>query len=114
MAGTGHESQHPSSPTKNNRAGNTSHTAPTTASDSSKLEKARRMAPLRPSDYQASQDVIRRVYDPLSGRTRLVKGTGEILEEMVTRDRHMEINKLSTKGDGTSYSHLLFKEAMKE
>lgn len=31
---------------------------------------------------------------------RLIKGDGEILEEIVTRDKHKEINRQATKGDG--------------
>jgi Nuclear RNA-splicing-associated protein len=35
----------------------------------------------------------------------LIKGDGEILEEIVTRDRHQEINKLATKTDGQVYQN---------
>ena len=31
---------------------------------------------------------------------RLIKGDGEVLEELVSRERHKEINKQATKGDG--------------
>lgn len=31
---------------------------------------------------------------------RLIKGDGEVLEEIVSRDRHKEINRQATKGDG--------------
>lgn len=54
-------------------------------------------------EYEKRQSIIRRVVDPESGRTRLIKGDGEILEEIVTRDRHQEINKLATKTDGQVY-----------
>jgi len=57
-------------------------------------------APETPEEYQARQSQIRRVSDPETGRTRLIKGDGEILEEIVTRDRHKEINRQATKGDG--------------
>jgi hypothetical protein len=33
---------------------------------------------------------------------RLVKGTGEIIERIVTKDQHRAINKLATEGDGRS------------
>jgi len=43
---------------------------------------------------------MRRVYDEETGRHRLIKGDGEVLEEIVSRERHKEINKQATKGDG--------------
>ncbi|KAG0235513.1 ADP-ribosylation factor-like protein 6-interacting protein 4 [Actinomortierella wolfii] len=54
-------------------------------------------------EYQQQQSVIRRVVDPETGRTRLVKGTGEILEEIVSASRHREINRQATQGDGQSF-----------
>ncbi|MEQ2177366.1 hypothetical protein GOODEAATRI_002740 [Goodea atripinnis] len=51
--------------------------------------------PLTKEEYEARQSVIRRVVDPETGRTRLMRGEGEIIEEIVTRDRHKEINKVS-------------------
>ena len=39
------------------------------------------------------QNVIRKVYDPDTGRHRLVKGSGEILEEIVSYNRHKDINR---------------------
>ena len=39
------------------------------------------------------QNVIRKVYDPDTGRHRLVKGSGEILEEIVSYSRHKDINR---------------------
>ena len=41
----------------------------------------------------SSQNVIRKVYDPDTGRHRLVKGSGEILEEIVSYSRHKDINR---------------------
>ena len=43
------------------------------------------------------------MYDEDTGRTRLVKGDGEILEECVSASRHKEINKQATEGDGQSF-----------
>ena len=37
-----------------------------------------------------------RVYDEDTGRVRLVKGSGEILEECVSRERQQNINKQVT------------------
>ena len=34
---------------------------------------------------------------------RLVRGDGEILEEIVSETRHKEINRTATKGDGASF-----------
>lgn len=31
---------------------------------------------------------------------RIIKGDGEILEEMVSREKHKQINKQATNGDG--------------
>lgn len=60
-------------------------------------------APETKEEYEKRQSVIRRVVDPETGRTRLIKGDGEILEEIVSRDRHLDINKLATKTDGQVY-----------
>ncbi|XP_051546104.1 ADP-ribosylation factor-like protein 6-interacting protein 4 isoform X2 [Myxocyprinus asiaticus] len=50
--------------------------------------------PLTKEEYEARQSVIRRVYDSETGRTRLIRGDGEILEEIVSQERHKEINKV--------------------
>lgn len=63
--------------------------------------------PLTKEDYEARQSVIRRVLDPETGRTRLVRGEGEIIEEIVSRDRHKEINKQATSGDGNAFQRRL-------
>jgi hypothetical protein len=34
---------------------------------------------------------------------RLIKGDGEVLEEIVSRDRHREINRQATRGDGAFF-----------
>ena len=48
--------------------------------------------------WEKFQSVIRRVFDPLSGIERLVKGDGEIIEEFsVSTQRQKEINKRATK-----------------
>ncbi|KAF4113744.1 ADP-ribosylation factor-like protein 6-interacting protein 4 [Onychostoma macrolepis] len=63
--------------------------------------------PMTKEEYEARQSVIRRVLDPETGRTRLVRGEGEILEEIVSKDRHKEINKKATKGDGDAFQKRL-------
>ena len=45
-------------------------------------------------EYERQQSVVRRVYDPDTGRHRLVKGDGEIIEEIVSRERQKAINKV--------------------
>lgn len=42
------------------------------------------------------QKTVREVYDPDTGRVRLVRGTGEIIEQIVSRERHQELNKVSS------------------
>ncbi|XP_019741087.1 ADP-ribosylation factor-like protein 6-interacting protein 4, partial [Hippocampus comes] len=63
--------------------------------------------PLTKEEYDARQSVIRRVVDPETGRTRLVRGEGEIIEEIVSREKHKDINKQATKGDGSSFQRML-------
>ncbi|RMC05749.1 hypothetical protein DUI87_17292 [Hirundo rustica rustica] len=54
------------------------------------------MKPMTKEEWDARQSVIRRVVDPETGRTRLIKGDGEVLEEIVSKERHKEINKVNT------------------
>lgn len=65
------------------------------------------MRPMTQAEWEARQSVVRRVYDEETGRSRLVKGDGEILEEIVSRERHLEINKIATRGDGASFQNRL-------
>ena len=67
------------------------------------IKKARSMVPMRKEDWEAQESVIREVVDPITGRTRLVKGSGEILERIVSRQQHTQINRQATKGDGASF-----------
>uniref|UniRef100_A0A8C0VVW2 ADP-ribosylation factor-like protein 6-interacting protein 4 n=2 Tax=Cyanistes caeruleus TaxID=156563 RepID=A0A8C0VVW2_CYACU len=61
------------------------------------------MKPMTKEEWDARQSVIRRVVDPETGRTRLIKGDGEVLEEIVSKERHKEINKQATRGDGLAF-----------
>jgi DNA modification methylase len=63
----------------------------------------RNFGPMTQKDYEKSQSVIRRVVDPDTGRSRLVKGDGEILEEIVSKEQHRAINRVATQGDGLSF-----------
>lgn len=67
------------------------------------LMNTRARAPETREQYEARQSVIRRVVDPETGRARLIKGDGEILEECVSRERHTEINRQATAGDGAEF-----------
>ena len=57
---------------------------------------------------------VREVVDPQTGRTRLVRGTGEIIERLVSRDEHSRLNKSATLGDGSGYAQDIIRAAMKE
>ncbi|XP_068623658.1 ADP-ribosylation factor-like protein 6-interacting protein 4 [Battus philenor] len=67
------------------------------------MEKSKAMAPMTKEEWEQRQSVIRRVLDEETGRYRLIKGDGEVLEEIVSRDRHKEINKQATNADGTFF-----------
>ena len=61
------------------------------------------MIPMRKEDWDVQQAVVREVFDEETGRTRLVKGSGEIIERIVSKEQYRQINKLATQGDGSSY-----------
>ncbi|KAM4808775.1 ADP-ribosylation factor-like protein 6-interacting protein 4 [Rhinophrynus dorsalis] len=61
------------------------------------------MKPMTKEEWDARQSVIRKVMDPETGRMRLIKGDGEVLEEIVSKDRHKEINKQATQNDGLTF-----------
>ncbi|KAK3083950.1 hypothetical protein FSP39_005916 [Pinctada imbricata] len=70
----------------------------------------RAMKPMTKEEWEKQQSIVRRVYDPETGRKRhvlLVKGDGEIIEEIVSKDRHRDINKQATRGDGAFYQATL-------
>ncbi|XP_028400454.1 ADP-ribosylation factor-like protein 6-interacting protein 4 isoform X2 [Dendronephthya gigantea] len=69
--------------------------------------KRRPMVPMTKEEYEKQQSQVRRVFDPETGRHRLVKGDGEIIEEVVSYQRHKEINKLATSGDGAAFQKSL-------
>ena len=59
------------------------------------LHLPRSLVPMSREEYEQKRNTIRRVMDPETGRSRLIRGEGEVLEEIVSRDRHKEINKVS-------------------
>ena len=66
--------------------------------------KKKAMIPMSKEEYDKEQSKVREVYDPLSGRVRLVKGSGEIIERIVSSATHRQINSLATSGDGYAFS----------
>ncbi|KAL7576433.1 hypothetical protein ACA910_018235 [Epithemia clementina (nom. ined.)] len=63
----------------------------------------RNMAPMTREQYESLQSQLREVYDPETGRMRLVRGTGEIVERIVSRSHHQAINRQATYGDGAFF-----------
>uniref|UniRef100_S4P970 ADP-ribosylation factor-like protein 6-interacting protein 4 n=1 Tax=Pararge aegeria TaxID=116150 RepID=S4P970_9NEOP len=64
------------------------------------MEKSKAMAPMTKEEWEKRQSVVRKVHDEETGRYRLIKGDGEVLEEIVSRDRNREINRQATMADG--------------
>lgn len=69
--------------------------------------KTRSMVPMTKEEYEKQQSILRRVFDPDTGRNRLIKGDGEVIEEIVSYSRQKEINKQATKGDASSFQRML-------
>ncbi|CAM9249658.1 unnamed protein product, partial [Hapterophycus canaliculatus] len=59
--------------------------------DEIRQARAKAMVPMRPEEYAAQQRTLREVFDEDTGRWRLVKGTGEIMERIVSRQEQQEI-----------------------
>ena len=72
---------------------------------------SRRMVPMTREEYEKQQNTVREIFDPESGRYRLVRGTGEIIERIVSRSDHERINKTATRGDGLSFARHIGKAA---
>jgi hypothetical protein len=62
------------------------------------------MVPMSRDQYEAQRKQVREVYDEESGRYRLVRGDGEIIERIVSRGAHEQINQNATRGDGSSFA----------
>ena len=71
------------------------------------------MQPMSKDDYDQEQAVVREVYDPLSGRMRLVKGSGEVIERIVSHTDHRHINARATAGDGSAFLHGIYQQVRK-
>jgi hypothetical protein len=74
----------------------------TTTKNSTTTEK-KSFTPMTKEAYEQQQSIVRKVFDEDTGRMRLVKGDGEILEEIVSASRQKEINRAATLGDGQSF-----------
>jgi len=66
------------------------------------------MVPMSREEHDREQSRIREVYDPLSGRVRLVRGSGEIIERIVSSDAHKRINAVATTGDGRAFARGIY------
>eukprot|EP00013_Stygamoeba_regulata_P029006 CAMPEP_0177653556 /NCGR_PEP_ID=MMETSP0447-20121125/13804_1 /TAXON_ID=0 /ORGANISM="Stygamoeba regulata, Strain BSH-02190019" /LENGTH=192 /DNA_ID=CAMNT_0019157031 /DNA_START=151 /DNA_END=729 /DNA_ORIENTATION=- len=56
----------------------------------------RRCGPLSNEEHQKRANAVRKVYDPDTGRVRYVKGDGEIVERIVSKEEHLRLNKIAT------------------
>ena len=81
---------------------------PCSIQDPQKEERRAKMVPMSREQFEKEQSVVREVYDEESGRVRLVRGSGEIIERIVSRDDHQRINQRATRGDGTSFSKHIY------
>lgn len=59
--------------------------------------------PMTQCEYSKLQSTIREVIDPHSGRIRHVRGTGEIIERIVSREEHLRLNRNATVRDGNGF-----------
>ncbi len=73
--------------------------------------KAKSMVPMTREEYEKQRNTIKEVFDPVSKRHRLVRGTGEIIERIVSKSEHEKINKIATRGDGMSFAHSIMNAA---
>jgi Nuclear RNA-splicing-associated protein len=81
--------------------------------DNDRKQRQRSMAPMSREEYERQQSQVRQVLDVETGRMRLVRGTGEIIETMVSRAQHAAINQQATRGDGSSFARNVFHAAAK-
>ena len=70
-------------------------------------------APMTREEYEALRNTVQEVYDEQTGRYRLVRGTGEIIERIVSRQDHQAINRQATYGDGQSFARQVYRQAKK-
>lgn len=73
-----------------------------------KAVKSKSMAPMTKEQYEAKLSEVREVFDEESGRYRLVRGNGEIIERIVSRSDHERINTIATHSDGSSFAKSVY------
>jgi Nuclear RNA-splicing-associated protein len=69
-----------------------------------------RMTPMSKAEWEVQHNLVRAVVDPATGRTRMMRGTGEIIESIVSRAQHQAINQMATRGDGDSFARASYRE----
>jgi hypothetical protein len=67
------------------------------------VDESKKYAPKSQSEWEKEQSVIRKVVDEQTGRVRLIKGSGEIIESIVSKQQHKNINKAATQEDGFQF-----------
>ncbi|EFX84046.1 hypothetical protein DAPPUDRAFT_315148 [Daphnia pulex] len=67
------------------------------------LNSSKMRAPMTKEEYEKQQNTLKWIVDPETGRRRLIRGSGEIMEEIVSRERHQAINKQATVADGNFF-----------
>jgi hypothetical protein len=77
---------------------------PPTISEAPKEQSKPTSGPMTQQQYQALQSQIHEVMDPHTGRTRWMRGTGEIVERIVSKQEHANLNAAATRGDGMGFS----------
>jgi len=81
----------------------------TLVSTAAQATKTKSMVPMSREEYEKQQATIREVFDPESGRYRLIRGSGEIIERIVSRSNHERINQIATRSDGMSFARQIHK-----
>jgi hypothetical protein len=74
-------------------------------------QSRRCMKPMTREQYEQEQSQIRSIYDVESGRVRLIRGTGEIIESIVPKSQHHRINQIATRTDGSTYTRNILHQA---
>ena len=70
--------------------------------------------PMTQAQYQELYSQIHEVIDPHTGRTRWQRGTGEIVERIVSREEHLSLNACATRGDGASFGRDIVRAAARK
>ncbi|XKL64391.1 hypothetical protein PGB90_004477 [Kerria lacca] len=73
------------------------------------INNSKSRAPMTKEEWEKSQNTVRRVYDEV-GRSRLIKGDGEVIEEIVSKEKHHQINRQATLGDGLYFQRKINNE----